>query len=216
LDNKEIDIVTSIDKNQLVRNTWFINSIFDFFINGVLILLFPLLSGSYFMYNLTTQRGIFIPSILLLPAIIICGLLFYSILTINNLKRIQGTSKEQNREAIKELIKQLCWTIDLDSPELTIANLPWGLFSLNSGRQVVILYDRTDILINCTTYGRGDLKSPFGLFTNRKVERQIIEKFERQIKTIIFVSSISVESVSNVGRNQTAKTLAATMTDIKS
>ena len=113
----------------------------------------------------------------------LCGLLFFSFITVDRLKRIHGTLKEQNREFVKEVIDQLGWSIQHHNQQLTIASPPWSIFSANWGRQVVILYDRGDILINSTTYGLHDLKSPFHWFGNRKIERQLIDGFEQKIKT---------------------------------
>jgi len=179
----KIDTVKSKVKGRLVRKTWFIEPILDFFIYGVIIGFFPFFSGLYFIDCLKNRENFFFATILFLIALTLCGLLFYSVLTLDRLKRIQGTLKEQNRELIKEVIEQLGWTIQHHNQQLTIASPPWSIFSANWGRQVVILYDKSDILINSTTYGLHDLKSPFHWFGNKKLERQLIDGFEQKIKT---------------------------------
>jgi hypothetical protein len=120
---------------------------------------------------------------LFLTTLFLFGLLFYSILNLDRLKRVNGTLKEQNREQIRVVVEQLGWRILNHNQQLTVASPPWSIFSANWGRQVVIIYDRGDILVNSTTYGLHDLKSPFHWFGNRKLERQLIEVFEQTIKT---------------------------------
>lgn len=179
----KIDTVKSKVKGRIVRKTWLIEPIFDFLIYGTLIGCYPVFSGFYFFDQLKSRENLSFATILFFLALILCGLLFYSVLSIDRLKRIQGTLKEQNRELIKEVIEQLGWTIQFHNQDFTIASPPWSLFSANWGRQVVILYDKGDILINSTTYGLHDLKSPFHWFGNRKLERQLIEGFEQKVKT---------------------------------
>ena len=179
----KIDTVKSKVKGRLVRKTWFIEPILDIFIYGVIVGFLPFSAGLFFIGQLKNHKNLFFVSIFFLIALALCGLLFFSVITVDRLKRIQGTLKEQNREFVKEVIDKLGWSIQHHNQQLTIASPPWSIFSANWGRQVVILYDRGDILINSTTYGLHDLKSPFHWFGNRKIERQLIDGFEQKIKT---------------------------------
>lgn len=179
----KIDIVKSKMKGRLVRKTWFIESILDFIFYGVIIGFFPFFSGLSFLNNVKNQENLFFPIILSLATLTLGGLLFYSIVNLDRLKRVQGTLKEQNRDKIKAVIEQLGWTIQHHNQQMTVASPPWSIFSANWGRQVVIIYDRGDILVNSSTYGLHDLKSPFHWFGNRKLERQLLEGFEQKNKT---------------------------------
>ena len=179
-----IDIVKSKKKVRLIRKTWLIESFFDFIIYGVIVGFLPFSSGLFFIGHLKNHKDLFIVSILFLVALAFCGLLFYSVITLDRLKRINGTLKEQNRAFVKEVIGQLGWSIQYHNQQLTIASPPWSILSANWGRQVVIIYDREDILVNSTTYGLHDIKSPFHWFGNRKLERQLIEGFEQKNKTM--------------------------------
>lgn len=178
-----IDIVKSKKKGRLVRKTWLIEPIFDFIIYGAIVGFLPFSAGFFFIGHLKNHQNLFIVSILFLVALAFCGLLFFSVMTLDVLKRTQGTLKEQNREFVKEVIEQLGWSIQQHNQQLTIAIPPWRIFSTNWGRQVVIIYDKGDILVNSTTYGLHDLKSPFHWFGNRKLESQLIVRFEEKIKT---------------------------------
>ena len=179
----KIDIVKSKVKGRLVRKTWLIEPIFDYLFYGLIIVPFPFFIGLSFIDNIKNQENLFFATILFLAMLTLFGFLFYSIVNLDRLKRVQGTLKEQNREQIKAVIEQLGWTIQHHNQQMTVASPPWSIFSANWGRQVVILYDRGDILINSTTYGLHDLKSPFHWFGNRKLERQLIDGFEQKIGT---------------------------------
>lgn len=176
----KIDTVKSKVKGRLVRKTWLIESIFDFLFYAVIIGFFPFFSGLSFIDNIKNQENLFFATVLFLTSLTLSGLFFYLILNLDRLKRVQGTLKEQNREKIKAVIEQLGWTIQHHNQQMTVASPPWSILSANWGRQVVILYDRGDVLINSTTYGQHDLKSPFHWFGNRKLERQLIDGFEQK------------------------------------
>ncbi len=178
-----IDIVKSKKKGRLIRKTWLIEPFLDFIIYAVIVGFLPFSSGLFFIGHLKNDKNLFIVSILFLVALAFCGLLFYSVVTLDRLIRIHGSLKEQNREFVKEVIEQLGWSVQHHNQQLTIASPPWSIFSTNWGRQVVIIYDSGDILVNSTTYGLHDIKSPFHWFGNRKIERQLIERFEEKIKT---------------------------------
>jgi len=179
----KIDIVKSKVKGRLVRKTLLIEPIFDFLFYGVTIGFFPFFSGLSYIDNIKDHENLLFATILFLATLALFGLLFYSVVNLDRLKRVQGTLKEQNREQIKALIEQLGWTIQNHNQQMTVASPPCSIFSANWGRQVVILYDRGDILVNSTTYGLYDLKSPFHWFGNRKLERQLIDGFEQKIET---------------------------------
>lgn len=61
---------------------------------------------------------------------------------------------------------------------MTLLKKDWTWTSTNWGQEIVILYDKKDILINAVSYGKGEMKSPFHWFANRKIERNIQKKFE--------------------------------------
>jgi len=194
----KIDTIKSKAKGRLMRKTWFIEPILDFLIYGIIIGFFPFFSGLYFIDCLKNSGNLFTATILFLIALILCGLLTYSILTLDRLKRIQGTFKEQNRETIKEIVEQLGWSIQNHNQQITVIRPPWSIFSANWGRQVVIIYDKGDILINCTTYGLHDIKSPFHWFGNRKLVRQLLDGFEQKTKS----SQIDFDSTARQSQNE--------------
>lgn len=176
----KIDIQKSIDKNKVIRKTWLLVKIIDFFGSVVLVCSFTFLSGLVLTFKIKSSEDLVEPIMIFFIPLIFGELLCYSLLKLDRLKRIKGVSKEQNREIIKGLFENLGWTIFNHNQKMTLAVPPWSWCSTNWGQQVIVIYDHNDILINCTTYGLHDIKSPFHWFGNRKRERKIIIGFEKQ------------------------------------
>jgi len=182
LRHDKIDIPKSKQKGRIIRKTWLIEPIFDFLTYVVLVGAYPLLSGLFFFDQLKKGDYIIGASVLFGLALILGGLLLYSIINLDRLKRISGTLKDRNREAIKNLTEKLGWNLKIHNQQVSVLSPPWSWFSTNWGRQIVVIYDRQDILINSTSYGLHDLKSPFHWFGNRKLEKIIKDNFEEEIK----------------------------------
>ena len=178
----KIDIPKSKQKGRVIRKTWLIEPIFDFLTYVVLVGAYPLLSGLFFFDQLENGDYIIGASVLFGLALILGGLLLYSIINLDRLKRISGTLKDGNREAVKNLTEKLGWTLQIHNQQVSILSPAWCWFSTNWGRQIVVIYVRQDILINSTSYGLHDLKSPFHWFGNRKLEKIIKDNFEEEIK----------------------------------
>jgi hypothetical protein len=182
LRHDKIDIPKSKQKERVVRKTWLIEPIIDFFSYVVLVGAYPILSGFFFFDQLEKKDHLVGASILFGLAFILGGLLLYSILNLDRLKRLNGELKDRNRQAIKDLTEKLGWTLQIHNQQVSVISPPWSWLSTNWGRQVVIIYDRQDILINSTSYGLHDMKSPFHWFGNRKLERIVMDNFEKEIK----------------------------------
>ncbi len=180
----KIDISKSKQKGRVIRKYWLIEPILDFLIYTVLVGAYPILSGLYFFDQLKNGDYLFRALILFSLSQILGGLLFYSINSLDKLKRISGTLKERNRQAIKDLTEKLGWTLQIHNQQVSVLSPPWSWFSTNWGRQIVVIYDRQDILVNATSYGL-HVKSPFHWFGNRKLERILKDNFEKEIQNYI-------------------------------
>ena len=178
----KIDISKSKQKGRVVRKTWLIEPIFDFLTYVVLVGAYPILSSFFFFDQLEKKEHLVGASVLFGHALVLGGLLLYSIINLDRLKRINGALKDQNRRAIKDLTEKLGWTLQIHNQQVSVLSPPWSWFSTNWGRQVVVIYDRQDILINSSSYGLHDIKSPFHWFGNRKLEQMVKDNFEEEIK----------------------------------
>ena len=183
LRHDKIDIPKSIQKGRVIRKTWLIEPILDFLYYVVLVGACPLFSGFFFLIQLEKGDYLVSASVLFGLSLILGGLLIYSIVNLDKLKRINGSMKERNQQIIKKLVEQFGWTLKIHSQQLSILSLPWSWLSTYWGRQIIVIYDLQDILINSTTYGLHDIKSPFHWFGNRKLERIVKNNFENEIKT---------------------------------
>ncbi len=115
-----------------------------------------------------------------LPILILTGLIAISGFNTDKLKRIRGNHREANRKLINEILTELEWNIDLHNQGLTIAT-PSAEYLFNGGRQVTIIYDRNDILINSTTYSFFSGVSPLHFVSNGSLVRQLQRKFEKKM-----------------------------------
>ncbi|MBS9774885.1 MAG: hypothetical protein KGV59_07000 [Tenacibaculum sp.] len=53
------------------------------------------------------------------------------------------------------------------------------------GKQITIIYDRKDILVNCISFGRGSIPSPLHWFANKRKINKLKSGFEDGIKNIL-------------------------------
>jgi len=144
---------------------------------------FPIISTVLFVDQIKND-GLYIvgSSMFFIVSIVIGSLLFYSTINLNKLKRIQGGLKKQNRNSILTLSEKLGWEILRHNQKMAILKPSWSIASLDWGQQIVVLFDRQDILINSTTYGLHDIKSPFHWFVNRKNEKKLKLQFQAEIE----------------------------------
>ncbi len=165
----KINIPKSKQKGRVVRKTCLIEPIVDFLTYVVLVGAHPILSCFFLFDQLEKKEHLVGASILFGLALILGGFLLYSIINLDRLKMINGDLKDQNRQAIKNLTESIGWTLQIHNQQVSVLSPPCSSFSTNWGRQVVVIYDRQDILINSTSYGLHDMKSPFHWFGNRKL-----------------------------------------------
>ncbi|HNZ42965.1 MAG TPA: hypothetical protein PKN41_06445 [Bacteroidales bacterium] len=180
---EKIDISLSKEKERVVRKPHLLEKLIDFLAYFALIGAYPILSGMYIINQLKKSESIIGPVILFILFLGLSCLLLYSLLTLDKLQRIKGTTKDKNRNIIKEIAEELGWNIKLDDNDITIAAQTSNAFSTNWGRQILILYDAQDILINCTAFSLSDLKSPFHWLGNRVLEQKIKDEFKKRVDT---------------------------------
>ena len=178
----KIDITKSKQNERLIRKEWLFEIILDFALYLFFIGFLPLIAGYYFLDQLENGNHIFLASSLFGISLLLSGLLIYSIINLNRLRRISGALKEENRQAIERLADKLNWTLQTNNQQIAVLTLPWNWLSTDWGRKITVIYDRQDILINITSYGMHNLKSPFHWFENRKLEKKLIDDFKKEIK----------------------------------
>lgn len=177
-----IDISKSKQKGRVVRKTWIIDLTRDIIVYLCIVGGILITASLFFIDQLEKKEHLLGASVYFGLAIIYGALMFFSILSLDRLKRINGVKKNQNRQAIIDLTEKLGWNLHIHNQQVSVLSPPWTRFLTNWGRLVVVIYDRQDILINSTSFGRHDVKSPFHWFGNRKTEGIVKDNFEEKIK----------------------------------
>ena len=180
-----IDIIKSKKAEKLVFKKWFLTKLFDRIFELPYILFFPFLSGMYLFSKIDNKESYGIAIIYFGIAITLCGMLFYSVYHLNSLTRISGISHRQNSQMIKDIAENNNWKIESNNQQMTIISFSWQETGTDWGKQMTIIYDRNDILVNCTSYGLFSTPSPFHWFANRKKINKLKTEFNKLIKNAV-------------------------------
>lgn len=171
----EINILKTREKRKLIyREAQFfriLDSLFVYFIISVI----PFL-GFINIYRNGLSESSFI---FLLLAIIFYGFLVYSAINVTKLRSFHGIDYTENRKHILKILEKTDWKIDVNRSDLIIAQEDYHILSWDWGKELVIIFEKNEILINCISFGRSQMKSPFHWFVNRKRENEIMIKFEK-------------------------------------
>lgn len=109
--------------------------------------------------------------------------LIYAIADLKKLERIKGLSRGNNLNLIKKIAKRNNWNIYSSNQQMTILNLNWKESNgLDWGKQLTIIYDGSDILVNCISFGLHSNPSPFHWFANKQKITKLKAEFESQVK----------------------------------
>ena len=102
-----------------------------------------------------------IPSVgstsMMLISILIGCLFIRHLLELDKLKRTSGINSATNREIIQGIILQSDWEILFKNHHYLLVGIPAGIWAVR--RQIAIIFDGPDILLNTTTFGLHDIKS---------------------------------------------------------
>jgi hypothetical protein len=180
----KIDITKSKKTGRLIKKTWLIEPIYDFLFYTLIVGIFPFVTGLNLLEEIKSKSNLTEPLILFTLSIIWAIYLFRAVLGLDRLTKIKGEQKDLNREAVKLTAESLNWRLAQHNQQFSILIPPWKLLSTNWGREIVIIYDKQDILINCLTFGLHDLKSPFHRGGNLRMSKQLTEKFKEFLQQL--------------------------------
>ncbi len=182
----QIDIPKSKQTEKLVFKQWLLERIAEYFVYGMLVIAFPFISFMEFNSDLTKNEPIGMSLILLILSLTFSFLLIYSIMNLYTLKRIKGLSRGQNTSLIKKIAKNNNWNIYSSNQQITILNLTWKESSgFDWGKQLTIIYDGTDVLLNCISFGLNSSPSPFHWFENKRKINNLKAEFENETKNTL-------------------------------
>ena len=182
----QINISKSKQTKKLVFKQWIIERIFYYLVEGMFIIALPFLASLEFYSDFSKNEPIGISLGLLLLSLIFSSLLLYSVLNLYGLARIRGLSRGQNSALIKKIAEKNNWKIYSSNQEMTIILLHWSESSgFDWGKQITIIYERTDILANCMSFGINSDASPFHWFANKRKINQLMVEFENELKNAL-------------------------------
>lgn len=179
---EKIDVEKSIKNQKVYRKNWIAIRIIDFLMNFIFIIVFPFFAFINIKRSLNIGGDIFFSTFLFIITLILAILFFYALININKLRKVKGISPKENKAVITTILEEFEWKLYRNNIQFTQATFDWNWFSFDYGKEIIILYENENILINCVSYGRWDLKLFSHWFINRKKENQIIREFENQIQ----------------------------------
>ncbi|SFO02023.1 hypothetical protein SAMN04487989_1126 [Bizionia echini] len=179
-----IDISKSKKTEKLVIRQWLINKLLDYLIPLTITGIFIFMSTMELKSDLENSEPIALTLTLSLITISIGIFVIYSLKNLYKLERIKGLSREQNSVIIKEIAEKNGWNISTNNQQISTLNIPWeNSGGLDWGKQLTIIYDKTDILVNCVSFGLHSTPSPFHWFTNKRKINKLKMEFKSGIKT---------------------------------
>lgn len=100
----------------------------------------------------------------------------------DGLVRVRGKSLTANRKLVKDILMEMNYQANNHNKNCTCALAKSAYNLLNWDRAITILYDKSDILINCRTRTYTLYNNFLSWFTNRKIEKKFILKLEEAIE----------------------------------
>lgn len=176
-----INIPESKKRSKLVFEKSFFEKLSEWLIEIPTIVFIPVLCGLVLFEKISTDQPFFGTLVLFALSIALSVLLIYSISRLNSLERIKGISKEQNSKLVMEISEDNNWRILTKNEKMTIIGFSWKESGMDWGKQMTILYDAEDILVNCISYGLFSTPSPFHWFANRKKVSRLKYKFKKRV-----------------------------------
>jgi hypothetical protein len=181
-----IDISKSKKAEKLVTRQWLINKLLDYLLPLMITGMFIFMSTMEFKSDLENSEPITLSLTLSLVTINIGIFVIYSLSNLYKLKRIKGLSRGQNLSIIKEIAEKNGWNISTNNQQISILNISWeNSGGLDWGKQMTIIYDKTDILVNCISFGLHSSPSPFHWFANKRKINKLKTEFESGIKNVL-------------------------------
>jgi hypothetical protein len=175
----EIDIQKSKTNKRLKRKMSLVEIMSKYFLLTAWLIAFPTILGSMFFNafndNLTIQ-------ILFFSSLAISFLILYSILTMDKLRVINGLTPEKNKSISGLICNKLKWTNSKNNKDCDVFTPKWNWFSTHYGREVTVIYQGNEVLINSTTFLLSDLQSPFHWFADRRTEKKFKIELKSEIK----------------------------------
>jgi hypothetical protein len=180
-----IDISKSKKAEKLITRQWFLEKLFEYLLPLMIVGMFPFMALMEFNSDLNKNEPIGLSLSFLILSLIIGGLMIYSIFNVYKLKRIKGISRGKNSNLIKKIAEKNEWNISANNQQIVIINFSWQDSGTDWGKQMTIIYDGTDLLVNCISFGLHSSPSPFHWFANKRKVNKLTAEFENGIENVL-------------------------------
>lgn len=105
-------------------------------------------------------------------------LMFYSVLKINRLRRINGFPANESMDLVKTAAENLGWQKIYHNREFSGFTLhDW--FAWDWGKELTVIYNDDEVLVNVVALGRGAPYSPFHWIATINAENKFITEIRR-------------------------------------
>ncbi|WP_420573904.1 hypothetical protein [Kordia sp.] len=155
---------------------------FDVIYYIILIAAFPVMSIFILIDSLNHTFYLLFSILYFIITVTIASLITYVLCSPRKLMRISGISPQKNYAILEKISKQADWDLRLNSGKFSVYKAGYSLISY--GKELVVIYDHQDILINCINLSRMGSRSPFHWSGSRKMEKQIRKKFKQHLAQI--------------------------------
>ena len=174
---KPIDVQESINKNKLVFHKNLFDKIISIF--GKVFIVLCILFTSFFIFlGEIKNNNLLIASIILFFGITLIIVFLFILKSNKDLKLIKGKSKHNNIYRIKNFIKKKNYSVlrkEQNYIKIEIHNMFSGF---HWGRNMYIVFNDDNILINASTIDPFGFIIPFHFFGNRKIENKFLKEFK--------------------------------------
>ncbi len=180
-----IDIPKSKSAERLITKQWLINKLLDYLLPLMIVGMFVFITIMEFKSDLKNNEPIGLSLTFLILTTTIGAFVIYALLNLYKLKRIKGLSRGQNSSVIRKIAEKYKWKISTNNQQISTLNITWeNSGGLDWGKQITVIYDKTDILVNCISFGLHSSPSPFHFFANRNKINKLRTEFEREINVL--------------------------------
>lgn len=114
-------------------------------------------------------------------SLIICLLIILRIFSFVKLRRISGQNPEGNKRLIRAISEEFNWPLIQDQKDHSILHIARTMTAWE--RDLLIVYDGNDLLVNFTSYAAGRTQSLQGHFGEKRAFRKFKKRFEQLLIT---------------------------------
>ncbi|MES2650102.1 MAG: hypothetical protein V4663_00105 [Bacteroidota bacterium] len=166
-----LDLQKSIQKRRLIykKTPLFF---FNFLLNNLLwlfLLVIPILLASNPKNN--------VPPVIIIILVLFMLFILSGMYFTNTLLLIRSSSLAENRKQMIRLIQEKFPKLLINHTGQNVISCKRNTGLFNWGSQITIIFNDADILINLTTIGRHEIKSPFHALFNYLKMKQLSKKF---------------------------------------